>query len=404
MAKKAEGGTPSIEYRVVPIQALSLNVVSDIEASARERQDAKKSKTMLNGNIIRSVEIEGEQFTPTSRFWQSLYARFNINNAFFRFFDYDEVFKRISEREANDLVRICIERTPSGQRVLAATGLNRPVIFYEDLQEILSAYRSESGVKYADGIVTSTHTPHIGHNPFKVAGDQFRNQFVVHAPIDGYGQPNIYLSLLRLICSNGMTALARSFRTTLALGHGSDSVRTSLRRALEAFSNDEGYALMRGRFEMATRSWASLREQQDLYRLLLRLQSDTKLRSGAIEPGQYSGILSDLSDYGSGGGALLQAYNRMTGDPLELYHTDPNVLSEKRLRTLPVGCKVYDLFNFATEVATHHVSESTNRTLQGWIGNMLSGEYDLEDSCDQFDSFKDRFLPQRSAEDEEDLN
>lgn len=393
---------PGIEYKVIPIQALSLDVVSTDEATHAERKLAKQTKMTVSGRVVRSIEVEGEKLAPTSRFWNSLYARFNINSAFFRFFDYDEVFKRISERSSNDLIRICIERTASGSRVLAATGLNRPVVFYEDLEEILSAYQSESGVKYADGIVTSIHTPHIGHNPFNLGGDQFRNQFMIHAPIDGYGQPNIFLSLLRLICSNGMTAMAQTFKTTLALGHGSDSVRTSLRRALEAFSNDEGYAIMRQRFEMATRSWASLREQQELYRLLLRMQSDTRLRSGAMQAHEYTGILSDLSEYGSGGGAILQAFNRMTGDPLELYHTDPNVLSDKRLRTLPVSCKVYDLLNFATEVGTHHVSESTNRSLQGWVGKMLSGEYDLEDSCDQFDDFKDRFLPQRSASDEED--
>ena len=33
-----------------------------------------------------------------------------------------------------------------------------------------------------------------------------------------------------------------------------------------------------------------------------------------------------------------------------------DTLSPKRQRTLPVDCKVYDLLNFATEIATHHAS------------------------------------------------
>jgi hypothetical protein len=399
-----------IEYKIVPIEDINLHGVTEEEASATDLRIAKKTGSVLSGKVIKSVEVEGEEFAPTNRFWQSLYARFRINSSFFRFFNYDEVFKRISERSSNDLIRVCIERNKQGDRLLAATGLNKAVILYEDLQEILEAFHSEGGVKYADGIVTSTHSPRIGYNPFKIGDDKFCNKFMLHAPIDGYGRPNIYLSLLRLICSNGMVGWAQTFKTTLALGHGSDSVRTSLRRALDAFSNDEGYAVLRSRFELATRSWASLREQQDLYRLLLRLQNDVKLRTGGPEPGEYSGILSDIAsaggegDAGGKGSAVARAFTRMTGDPYELYHTDPNVLSEKRLRTLPVGCKVYDLFNFATEVATHHVSESTGRSLQAWVGQMLSGEYDLEDSCDQFDDFKDRFLPKRDSDGIESTN
>lgn len=398
---------PKIEYKVLPLESLNLITTKQEEASAFEVSRAKKSGSMLSGNVVKGIEIEGEEFTPTNRFWQSLYARFSINRSFFTFFDYDEVFKRVSERASSDLIRVCIERSESGGQLLAATGLNKPVVLYEDLQEILEAFHSEGGVKYADGIVTSTHTPRVGNNPFDIGGDNFRNKFVLHAPIDGYGQPNIYLSLLRLICSNGMVGWAQTFKTSLALGHGSDSVRTSLRRALDAFSNDEGYAVLRSRFELATRSWASLREQQDLYRLLLRLQNDVKLRTGGPEANEYTGILSNLTNIGSDGGdggepanhgsKILRSFTRMTGDPYEIYHTDPNVLSDKRLRTLPVGCKVYDLFNFATEVATHHVSESTSRSLQSWVGQMLSGEYDLEDSCDQFDDFKDRFLPRKDS-------
>ena len=393
---------PNIEYRVVPLESLKLQCLTEAEATPLERKQARKTKSAVSGKIVKSVEIDGEQFNPTNRFWQSLYARFNINKAFFRFFDYDEVFKRISDRSTNDLIRICIERDKKGDQLLAATGLNRPVILYEDLEEILEAYQSESGVRYADGIVTSTHTPRIGFNPFSIGGDEFCNRFMLHAPIDGYGKPNIYLSLLRLICSNGAIGWAQTFRTTLALGHGTDSVRTSLRRALDAFSNDEGYAALRSRFELASRSWASLREQQDLYRLLLRLQNDTKLRSGNLEPGKYTGILSDLTDYS--GANVLKAFTGMTGDPHEIYHTDPNALTEKRLRTLPVGCKVYDLLNFATEVATHHVTESTGRTLQAWVGQMLADEYDLEDSCDQFDDFQDQFLPRKDSYGYEDNN
>ena len=49
----------------------------------------------------------------------------------------------------------------------------------------------------------------------------------------------------------------------------------------------------------------------------------------------------------------------------ELYRRLANVdtLSAKRQRTLPAACKVYDLLNFASEVATHHATESGNRAV-----------------------------------------
>jgi hypothetical protein len=35
------------------------------------------------------------------------------------------------------------------------------------------------------------------------------------------------------------------------------------------------------------------------------------------------------------------------------------------------------LLNFASEAATHHAGETGNRTLQAYIGELISGEYDL---------------------------
>ena len=45
----------------------------------------------------------------------------------------------------------------------------------------------------------------------------------------------------------------------------------------------------------------------------------------------------------------------MTGDLQRIYGmANLDALSVKRQRTLPAACKVYDLLNFASEVATHH--------------------------------------------------
>jgi hypothetical protein len=54
-----------------------------------------------------------------------------------------------------------------------------------------------------------------------------------------------------------------------------------------------------------------------------------------------------------------------------------DALSAKRQRTLPAACRVYDLLNFASEVATLHATEMGNRLVQAFIGDLISGEYDL---------------------------
>lgn len=377
----------TFEYKVVGLNDIGLEVIDFVDRKTLGKVD--QAQILNGGKMIRSVLIDGEPIAPTGRFWESLYSKFGLNKAFFKFFDYLEVFKRIDDK-TGEKIRVCIEKNKTGEkRLLAVTGLNRPVILYDDLMEVLQGFEMKEGVRYSNGIVSSIHAPTRGATDFNIGGDKFSNRFVMHTPVDGYGQPNIFLSLLRWVCSNGAVGFANSFKTALALGRGGDSIQFTLRRALEAFSNEEGYAMIRDRFEASMRSWASIREQQELYRLMLRLQSDETLREHAPNIARFH--KEDLD--ASFSSALLKAYDRVTGNPFDMYHiSDPNLLGQKKQRSLPVACRVYDMINFATELATHHVSEANSRQLQAWVGQMISGDFDLEDSCDHFDDFRDVFL------------
>jgi hypothetical protein len=395
---------PKFEYKTVPLNKIRIDLAQMEDLSSKERQTAQGGDYLYaGGKMIKAVVIDDEPLKPSSRFWTSLYSRFGINRSFFRFFGHDELFQRISEREANAMIRVCVERSPGGDsRLLAATGTNKPVIIYDDMMEVLQQFRLEGEVGYSNGVITTTHTPRIGASEFKIGGDQFSNKFVLHAPIDGYGQPNFFLSLLRWVCSNGMIGWANAFKTALQLGSGGDNVQHTLRRALEGFTSDEGYAQLRHRFEAAQQSWASLREQQALYKMLVRLQNDPQLAKGAGFDEATGGILSGVKkeDWMKGhGAAVLKMFTGMTGDPFETYFRDPNAMSEKRQRSLPVGCRTYDLLNFATEVASHHVSEAGARTLQAWVGEMISNDFDLEGSADNFTDFTDFFIGKNDAND-----
>lgn len=386
--------TVSFDYKTVHVKDIQLETLMPNEASPAVQQALRETKgwmTVHGGKLITAVVIDGEKFTPSGRFWGSLYARFGLNSSFFRFFDHAEVFSRISQKDTDDRVRIAIERNRASgdSRLLAATGMNKPVVIYDDLMDILGRFNTDKGgIRYHNGTVVSTHTPRVGQSQFQIGGDKFSNKFELHSPVDGYGTPSVFLSLLRWVCSNGAVGFAKAFQTTLSLGSGSDNTRFVIQRALDSFANDEGYALLRGRFDMAAHSWASIREHQMLYRTILGLQNDPVL---ANTIGDWNKIdRNDLSI--SPGNTLMKAFDKSLGDPFKIYNNDPSLMGAKRQRTLPMPCKVYDMINFATELATHHVSESGSRQLQAWVGEMLSNDYDLEESCDQFADWKDLFL------------
>ena len=353
------------------------------------------------------VLVNDEPIMPTERFWTSLYARFGCNKSLFKYFDYSEVFGRISSVESQDRMRLCIERDEAKgeSRLLAVSNPTKPFVRHDDLMETLGRYDG-SNISYCDGVVESSHVPRAGANSFEISGDAFSNRFIMSTPIDGYGLPNIYLSLLRQICSNGMVGYAKTFRSTLALGRGDDDVNYSIVRALDGFGNDEGYAALRQRFDAASKSWASVYEANSLYKNLLKLHSRKQIGwDGAatlggdgiaqlLHSGSPEQSLTGESD--EIGSPMITAFHRMTGDVSQIYGlANVDALSVKRQRSLPVNCTVYDLLNFVSEVATHHADEHGSRASQAWLGTTISGEYDLENSCDSFDDFQDFFLDRK---------
>jgi hypothetical protein len=90
---------------------------------------------------------------------------------------------------------------------------------------------------------------------------------------------------------------------------------------------------------------------------------------------------------------ILTVYDRLMGDLTGVYGmANLDGLSAKRQRTLPAGCKVYELLNFASEVGTHHATEAGNRLIQGFIGELISSEYDLEGTANDVADWRDFFI------------
>lgn len=317
---------------------------------------------------VTGIELNDELLEPSPRFWRSFFGRFRISDTTFRYFSHEEVFKRISERAECERFRFCVERRKkAGGKLLAISSPGRPLIGYDEVRTLLKQYDG-SAVTYDNGIISSTHMPASGDHVVRIGGDRFKNRYVLETPIDGYGIPKIHLSLLRLVCTNGAVAYGRAFRTDINTGK---EPAYSIARALDTYDNDNGYAALWQRFESAQNSWASLRETQQLYALLVGLDSDRVLTSGGI----------------------LNRFYDMTGRPHELYGiANLDAFSEKRQRVLPTRCRVYDLLNFASEVATHQAKPPANLRLQAYIGGLVSDEYDMEGTAEKMADFQDFFV------------
>ncbi len=335
--------------------------------------------------FVREVRLNDEPLQPSNRFWNSLHLRFGFTSNIFRYFSHEEVFNRISEVAPNDRVRLCVEREADGDgTLLAVTNPTAATIEHDDLMDLLNRYDAQN-VSYANGVISSRHTPRMD-GTFQVAGDGFQNKFILDTPIDGFGRPSVYLSLLRLICSNGAVGYSPAFRSELSVGKGDDGVAFALTRVLDGFNNEDGFAAMRQRFESATRSWASVNEANRLYKLLARLHNRGEVDSPMPAKGGDGASECESSP-------LFGKFHGMTGDLTRIYGlANMDALSSKRQRTLPTSCKVYDLLNFASELGTHHSTPVGNRLVQAYIGDLISNEYDLEGTVDQFSDWRDFFI------------
>jgi len=310
-----------------------------------------------------SLELEGERLLPTARFWSSFYREFEMAPETFNYFTHEEVFSRLVEKRPNERVRLSVERREGKPpRLLAVSNPHHPLLGYAAAVDLIREHGG-TDISYDEGVVTSWHTPRSGELPFQIGPDQFANRYTMESPVDGLGDPRLFLALLRQICTNGAVAYTLAFRSDLRVGQ---DVEHTVRRALAQFDHGQGFAALRQRFESAQTSWASVNEALKLRKVLTGV------------PDKTDGLVARL--------------DRTAGDVRGLYGlANLDTLSVKRQRVLPTQCRVYDLLNFASEVATHHAPMSHRRRLQAYIGSMVASEYDLEGTAGKVPEFADLF-------------
>jgi len=340
------------EYGITEIRDLTVDRV--------RRDDTGKVTRM-------SLRLEDELVEPTPRFWKSFFRRFGISANVFRYFEPVEVFERISRVGSDTTFRTCVEVKGDERRLLGVTSPGRPVLPLHRMKPLLDAHgiiRTE----YDDGVLRTTHLPQARRRKERIGGDEFEDRLVLECPVDGFGNPRLYMSLMRMVCTNGAIGYSPAFRTEIPAGRDLD---VCIDRALSSFDSSEGYVALRQRFESAQQSFASVAECVTLGKLLERLDTG-----------------GHLTERG-----LPARFRKVAGNLLELYGlANLDALTQKRRRVLPARCRMYDLLNFASEVATHHADPIGARMLQSQIGTWISDEYDLEGTARDGEDFEETFL------------
>lgn len=377
--------------------------IGDLKAEVKILEDGRKEAEF--------IRVGGRRCRPTNRFWNSLCARFGFGTTIFRYFDHEEVFARISDRSKKDQIRLAIQDKPGKDEYRPKNREEEPALLavsdpsgkssvtVEGLSEALEPLGNTLGVTYHGGLVVTQHRTR-NEATWQIGPDTFNTYITLETPIDGYGKPTVYLSLLRSACSNGSVAYAKAFQSGIILGAKQSSSYT-LQRALESFSNEDGFLALKQRLEVAQTSWASVHECVRLTRIFYTLSN------ASFKPTFALANVANGTESAEGNlrNRLLTKLHEMSGDIRALYGVAQlDSISDKRMRTLATKCKVYDLLNFATEVSTHQLLPQPARQVGVFFGDLVSKEYDLEQSGEVFAEFSDFVDPRSRFESRETSN
>jgi len=362
---------PTFETGIIPVNAFKVKM---------KDPSGPKSKK----KAVASVFLDGRELLPTERFMKSMMMRFRFRDTIYKYFSPDEIFERIVK--VNDgMVRYCIENSGTVPKLLGVTNPSKAIVDYDSLTEILEKPDSRLvKARYNNGVVQSSHNT---LTPWRLTidGDIFSTQFHVDTPIDGFGKPAIYVSLLREVCANGMVGYANAFRTELNVGK-KENVIFSLERAVQNYSNEEMYTALVDRFKSAGTTFVSVNEAMKLHKLLVKVYNEggTKLKKLVISK-EAGTTEQDVP--------IFKKFFEVVGDLNSMYGlTNMDTMTQKTQMRMPTKARMTDFINLTTEFATHHCYESGSRRLNGFIGSLIAEQYDLEGSADGTKDWNDLFL------------
>lgn len=337
---------------------------------------------LRNFNIHRIVGASSDTFAlelpdsryvnPGERFWSSFAKRFHLDRNIFTYFQPHEVMERLRRQHGSDEVNVTVELNRADGfegDALACVDGDAACFTAAEMQDLVTRHKGV-GLCYGQGIMHARFD-----TPFqtgaKLRDSDFKTQFLLELPVDGYGAPTVSLGLLRMVCSNGMMALTDAFRSGIQLGktRGRGAKRLdpvqALDKALSTFHDEEGYHALRTRVTAAQESYASLDEARQLgKRMTNALRADP---CSAEEMERMQRSFTELL-----GEDVVRRYGMSTDK-------SSHAASPRAARLLPTRASVYDLLNFSSELATHKFKKpQAQREFGSWQGEILAREYDLE--------------------------
>ena len=330
---------------------------ADIGDITPQWNDLKRSDGIIERKMD-AITYKDKTYTVGERFILSFCSKFGIGTSIFYLFNPSEVFERIQMVHPRGRMRVVTHN----QSCLAATSPNKSFVDFDTLMDIINSPKHSNKIvnsHYREGIVRTVHT--MNEAPWEINGELFHQTFTMETPIDGYGLPSIYLSLVRESNNTMLTADSKTFRSEIQLGKNGDHVEIPVKRALDTFNNEEGFQALRQRLESAQTSLASLHECDSLLKVMTR------------------NLTTKESNH------IFESYFTMIGDVSKKYGiATEDSISAKKARLLPMNCRVIDLIFFDMEITTRFFHLIRNiKTMTSWIGQTIDNEYDLEGSIEQ---------------------
>lgn len=305
-----------------------------------------------SGSSNLRLNFNGKEYDASKRFMSSLASQLKFSTNIFNYFSPVEVFERIYD--VNPQVKFKVTFDEKENRALGVVSEKKPLLSVEDACDVIFSDKRLLDIEYKEGVISSTFD--LGKT-FTIANDStYLQRIKLNFPVDGITTPNIYLSTLRQVCTNGMVAKVNGFKSDIILNESSG---IHLKNLLNSYDNDIGFRNLKDRIKTAQCTTASVRELLNAEALIKKVL--------------LNGVTANL---------LCECLEQMAGDPCAIYGTTSltNIPSNVRAQ-LRVRCPVNALINFLSELTTHHFEELSDSALDRvntYIGKTLLENYDLE--------------------------
>ena len=311
-----------------------------------------------------SLSYLGETFKTSNRFVSSLAKKLKFSSNIFKYFSPSEVLERVAEQNSDCRFQVTFDH--HSKQILGLVDEDKKFLPPAIACKVFADDPRVRSISYDKGIWSADlHLDEVFNVP--KSGEYFR-RFNICYPVDGVGMPCIYLSMMRLVCSNGSTARVAEFRTDIEIN---DESGLHLSRLLSSFNNQYGFSALEERLGIAQGTTASVREL---------LEIDNLLQNHVDDKHSYRLLHNRLDE--------------IAGEPCFTYGTTSlNNIPAKKRALLPVNCSVNDLLNFCSELTSHHGNLLNNAvSFDVAAGKILAHEFDLEGMYNRRTKSPDFFL------------